>query len=240
MASALQVIPLAATHTAACSDQARLSLFGASRTGRLICAGPQVAACLELDNVLPGFDDAGAHGTILTDATAATSTLAHYGRDRAALGLGRNVRLEQLVKVQTADAAALFGLDDRGVLAPGYRADINVIDIGSLRVEPPQWANDLPTNAGRWVQAVRGYIMTVLRGVVTFEAGEHTGALPGRLVRNPQAVGIVNGGPGAEAATVGAPADSVDLTKYAVELSRGGGASAVARVLRDEDAKAKL
>jgi N-acyl-D-aspartate/D-glutamate deacylase len=109
------------------------------------------------------------------------------GRDRA-VGEG-TLPLELLVRSQTADAARLFGLDDRGVLAVGKRADINVIDMEKLCVLQPFWANDLPTNAGRWLQYTQGYRCTVLRGEVTFENDRHTGALPGRLVRNPAAIG---------------------------------------------------
>jgi N-acyl-D-aspartate/D-glutamate deacylase len=109
--------------------------------------------------------------------------------------------LEKLVKLQTADAAAIFGLHDRGVLKPGMRADINVMDLDRLQIKAPYWANDLPTNAGRWLQYTEGYHTTVLRGVVTFRNDQHTGKLPGRLVRNPMALGLA-GVAGVKAASV--------------------------------------
>jgi len=122
------------------------------------------------------------------------------------------------------------------VLRPGMRADLNVIDMDKLKIKAPYWANDLPTNAGRWLQHVEGYRATVLRGVVTFENDKHSGQFPGRLVRNPRRVGLsdihTNSQP---ACNVDTKDNAVDLTKYAVELSRDGGASAVARVLRDQD-----
>jgi N-acyl-D-aspartate/D-glutamate deacylase len=74
-------------------------------------------------------------------------------------------------------------MDDRGVLAPGYRADLNVIDYDGLRLEDPELVRDLPAGGKRIIQRARGYRMTVCAGEVTYEDGEHTGALPGRLVR---------------------------------------------------------
>ena len=125
-----------------------------------------IVASLQLPNVIPGFDDAGAHCTILTDATCATTNVQYYGKDRAGVGSG-TVPIEQVVKTQTRDATAIFGLDDRGVLAAGMRADINVIDLAALRVKSPYWANDLPTGAGRWLQYTEGYRYTILRGALS-------------------------------------------------------------------------
>jgi len=191
-----------------------------------------IVQSLEYDNVIPGFDDAGAHCTILTDATSNTSNVSYYGRDRT---VGGRLPLEKIVKVQTKDAAALFGLHDRGVIQAGKRADINVMDFEKLNIKSPYWANDLPTNAGRWLQYTEGYHTTVLRGVVTFRNDEHTGQLPGRLVRNPLANGLTSSNTAVQAADVASTSDgATDLTQYAVELSRDGGASAVARVLRDD------
>merc|ERR1711937_111516 len=191
-----------------------------------------VVAALETDNLIPGFDDAGAHNTILTDATCATSTISYYGRQRRR---GRTLPLERLVKVQTSDAANLFGLTDRGAIKPGMRADINVIDLEKLDIQAPFWANDLPTKAGRWLQYAQGYRATILRGVVTFENDAHTGSLPGRLVRNPLGLGLAAGISSVGAASTNEDVQKADLTDYAVQISRNGGASAVARVLREED-----
>jgi N-acyl-D-aspartate/D-glutamate deacylase len=146
--------------------------------------------------------------------------------------VGKTLPLETIIKTQTMDAARIFGLNDRGVLAVGMRADLNVMDLQRLAVLEPYWANDLPTAAGRWLQHTEGYDYTVLRGVVTFQGDQHTGALPGRLVRNPLATNV----PPARADEA---VEQRDLTQYAVEMSRNGGASAVARVHRD-DSKAKL
>lgn len=190
-----------------------------------------VVSAFECENVIPGFDDAGAHNTILTDATCATTNICYYGRNRTR---GRCLPLEKLVKMQTSDAAAVFNLGDRGVLRPGMRADVNVIDLERLGVSAPYWANDLPTNAGRWLQYAEGYRATILRGVVTFRDDQHTGELPGRLVRNSLALGTA-GMDKVTAANATVDAQKDDLTDYAVEVSRNGGASAFARVLREEE-----
>ena len=79
---------------------------------------------------------------------------------------------------------------DRGVIAEGMKADINVIDLNSINVNEPTYVHDLPTGAARWVQGVEGYRLTMCSGVVTFENGTATGKLPGHLVRNPKAIEV--------------------------------------------------
>jgi N-acyl-D-aspartate/D-glutamate deacylase len=93
------------------------------------------------------------------------------------------------VKGQTADTAALVGLHDRGRIAEGLKADLNLIDFAQLGVRPPEIVYDLPAGGKRLLQRATGYVATVLSGVVTFEQGESTGELPGKLVRGPQAAG---------------------------------------------------
>ena len=83
----------------------------------------------------------------------------------------------------THDTAELYGLGDRGVLAPGRKGDANVIDYDALSLRLPELAHDLPAGARRLVQKARGYTATVVSGQVTWRDGEHTGALPGGLVR---------------------------------------------------------
>jgi N-acyl-D-amino-acid deacylase len=96
------------------------------------------------------------------------------------------VPLEIAVKSCTHDTAASYALDDRGVIAPGYLADLNVIDFNRLKLLRPYVAFDLPTGARRLLQRAEGYVATVKRGEVTFRDGEHTGAFPGRLIRGAQ------------------------------------------------------
>jgi len=126
-----------------------------------------------------GLGDGGAHVGLISDASFPTYALSHWARDRAhgRLPVGRVV--EQL----TSATAGAVGLHDRGVLAPGLRADINVIDFDRLACAPPVMAYDLPAGGTRLLQGAHGYRATVVAGSITYEDGAPTGALPGRLVR---------------------------------------------------------
>jgi N-acyl-D-aspartate/D-glutamate deacylase len=106
--------------------------------------------------------------------------LSHWGRDRRR---GPKLPLELLVKRQTSETADFFGISDRGRLAPGLRADVNLIDFDRLRLYQPELVHDMPGGGRRFVQRVDGYEATLVGGTFTFERGEHTGALPGRLLR---------------------------------------------------------
>jgi N-acyl-D-aspartate/D-glutamate deacylase len=129
---------------------------------------------------LLGLSDGGAHCTSIVDAGVPSYMLSHWGRDRSR---GPRLPLEMLVKRQTSETADFFGLSDRGRLAPGMRADVNVIDLPRLRMQKPELIHDMPANGRRFVQRVEGYEATLVAGVPIFEHGEHTGAMPGRLVR---------------------------------------------------------
>ncbi|MEQ8662523.1 MAG: amidohydrolase family protein, partial [Gammaproteobacteria bacterium] len=131
-------------------------------------------------NSVLGISDGGAHCGIICDAGAPTYLLAHFVRDRTR---GPRVGLEAAVRMQTRDTAMLYGFEDRGIIAPGKRADLNLIDLDALGMPLPQMVYDLPAAGQRLVQRAQGYRMTVVAGAVTFEDGESTGALPGRLVR---------------------------------------------------------
>jgi N-acyl-D-aspartate/D-glutamate deacylase len=91
--------------------------------------------------------------------------------------------LERAVRIQTADNAALYGLADRGTIAPGMRADLNLIDLDALSIASPEMVFDLPAEGRRLVQRATGYDATIVAGQVTFERGEPTGARPGAVVR---------------------------------------------------------
>jgi N-acyl-D-aspartate/D-glutamate deacylase len=131
-----------------------------------------------------GLGDGGAHCGAVCDATMTTFLLKHWARDRAR---GPRLPVEWVVRKMTRDTARLYGLRDRGVLAPGKKGDANVIDFARLELALPEVAYDLPANARRLIQRARGYDATVVSGAVTFRAGEHTGVLPGRLVRGARA-----------------------------------------------------
>ncbi|HUO12873.1 MAG TPA: amidohydrolase family protein [Caulobacteraceae bacterium] len=131
-------------------------------------------------NVLFGLSDGGAHCGVIADAGMPTFILTHWARDRSK---GARFPLEFLVKKLSRDTAMAYGLSDRGLLQPGMLADINVIDFDALRLYRPEAVYDLPAGGRRLVQRADGYRYTVKSGQVTFEDGEHTGALPGSLVR---------------------------------------------------------
>jgi N-acyl-D-aspartate/D-glutamate deacylase len=137
------------------------------------------------EHSVPGLGDAGAHCGLICDGSFPTYLLAHWGRGRTR---GERIPIETLVKGQTADTAALVGLHDRGRIAPGLKADLNLIDFARLGMRPPEIVHDLPAGGKRLVQRATGYAATICSGAVTFENGESTGALPGELVRRPQAV----------------------------------------------------
>jgi len=132
-----------------------------------------------------GLGDGGAHCGAVCDASMTTFLLTHWARDRKR---GPKLPLEWVVRKMTHDTAALYGLHDRGLVAPGKKADLLVIDWDRLELCLPEVAFDLPAGARRLVQRARGYEATIVSGEVTFRDGEHTGALPGRLVRGPQGV----------------------------------------------------
>jgi N-acyl-D-aspartate/D-glutamate deacylase len=131
-------------------------------------------------NCVPGLGDAGAHCTLICDASMPTFLLAYWARDAAA---DQRLPIEYAVKRQTADTAAVVGLGDRGVLAAGRRADLNVIDYDALAPGSPRMVHDLPAGGKRLVQQATGYRATVVAGTVVHRDGEDTGARPGRLVR---------------------------------------------------------
>jgi len=131
-----------------------------------------------------GLSDGGAHCGLICDASMPTYLLTHWVRDRSR---GERIPLEQIVRRQTQNTAALFGLADRGLLAPGMKADANVIDFERLQIRAPEMVYDLPASARRLIQKVDGYTYTVCSGAVTYEHGEPTGAMPGKLIRGPQA-----------------------------------------------------
>ncbi len=140
-----------------------------------------IRAMLLHPHTVPGLGDAGAHCGMICDGSMPTYLIAHWGRDVA-----EPLPLEWLVSQQTRATAALVGLHDRGVLAPGYRADLNLIDEAELGILVPEMVQDLPAGGKRYIQRATGYRATVQSGQVTFRDGESTGALPGQLVRGAQ------------------------------------------------------
>ena len=133
------------------------------------------------DATVLGLSDAGAHVGSICDASAPTLLLTHWARDRTR---GPCLPLEFLVHKQTQATAAHYRLNDRGLVAPGMKADLNVIDFERLRVLAPEVAYDLPAGGRRLVQKAEGYRHVYVSGVETVRSDVPTGALPGRLVRS--------------------------------------------------------
>jgi N-acyl-D-aspartate/D-glutamate deacylase len=131
-----------------------------------------------------GLSDGGAHVATICDGSFPTYHVSYWCRDRKR---GPQLELEDVVRRQTRDAARHVGWHDRGVIAPGYKADLNVFDFDRLGMHAPEVVYDLPSGSPRLLQKAKGYHQTIKAGVVTFEHGEPTGALPGHLVRGPQA-----------------------------------------------------
>ncbi|WP_067650901.1 N-acyl-D-amino-acid deacylase family protein [Nocardia harenae] len=128
---------------------------------------------------LPGLSDGGAHVGTICDGSFPTTLLTHWVRDRD----GARLELPYVIQRQARDTARAVGLTDRGVLAPGLRADLNVIDIENLRLHRPEVRFDLPAGGKRLLQRVDGYLHTVVAGQETYTDGAETDALPGKLVR---------------------------------------------------------
>ena len=130
-----------------------------------------------------GLADAGAHCRVICDGGTPTFMLTHWTRDRRR---GPRLPLEHVVRRQTRQTAELYALRDRGLVAPGLRADLNLIDYDRLTFGPPRMAYDLPGGARRLVQKADGYVATFVNGVQTVADDEFTGELPGRLIRGPR------------------------------------------------------
>jgi len=131
-------------------------------------------------HTVPGLGDGGAHVGTICDASFPTTLLTHWGRDRTR---GDRIDLPELVKRQCRATAEAVGLLDRGLIAEGYRADINVIDFDHLHAGRPEMAFDLPAGGKRLLQGATGYLHTFVSGIETYSDGAPTGMLPGRLVR---------------------------------------------------------
>ena len=130
-----------------------------------------------------GLSDGGAHVGTICDGGMPTFMLSHWARDRAR---GPKMPLEWLVHRQTRQTAELYGLRDRGLLAAGHRADVNLIDLDRLRLTAPRVVADLPAGGVRLRQGAEGYVATICAGQITWREGQPTGALPGVVVRGPQ------------------------------------------------------
>ncbi len=139
-----------------------------------------VGEMIKHPNTVAGLGDGGAHVGTICDASFATTLLTHWCRDRTR---GDKLTVEHVVRRQTRATAEAVGLLDRGLLAPGLKADVNVIDFDNLTMDRPTMAFDLPAGGKRLLQRAKGYLHTIVSGTEVYTDGEHTGALPGQLVR---------------------------------------------------------
>lgn len=135
---------------------------------------------LQHQNTVNSLSDGGAHCGYICDVSMPTFMLSYWTRDRVR---GPQLSPEWVVKRQTFDTAKVYGLNDRGLLKEGYKADVNIIDPASLKLHCPEMIFDLPAGGRRLVQRADGYVATIVNGVPIFENGQATGALPGRLLR---------------------------------------------------------
>jgi N-acyl-D-aspartate/D-glutamate deacylase len=136
-----------------------------------------IAQVLNFEHVYPGLADTGAHAGQICDADMSTHYLSYWHRDR------QLATLPDAVRRLTGMPAGVLGLVERGTLAPGHFADLNVFDLDALASAQPTYVNDFPGGAGRLQIRSRGYAATVVNGVVVTEQGENTGARPGRVLR---------------------------------------------------------
>ncbi len=138
---------------------------------------------LNSDCTVLGLGDGGAHCGIICDASLPTYMLVRW----ADSGQG-NIPLALVIKALTSETAETVGLHDRGRLAVGYRADINIIDLDKIKLHRPRMIYDLPRGGGRLHQVADGYVATIVKGEITYRDGVETGNLPGRLIRGAQSV----------------------------------------------------
>ena len=146
--------------------------------------------CLEMmrsEASLPGLSDGGAHVGMICDGSFPTTLLTHWTRDRSR---GEKLSIEAVVKMQARDTAQWVGLHDRGLIAPGYRADLNIIDYDRLTLHAPEIQYDLPASGRRLIQKASGYTATIVAGEIISRDGDPTGKKPGRLVRGQQAAPV--------------------------------------------------
>jgi N-acyl-D-aspartate/D-glutamate deacylase len=178
-ATARGIDPQAHMYDLLLEDEGRAfyALFGSNFVGGTL------EACREMllhPDTVTGLGDAGAHVNLISDCSATTFHLTHWARDRTR---GERVPLELLVHKLSGANAELYGLSDRGVIAPGRRADLNILEFERLRIRRPELRFDLPAGASRILQPAEGYVATLVAGAVTRRDDADTGERPGRLVR---------------------------------------------------------
>ena len=180
VAAARGLSPEAVVYDMLLEDEGRAKLLVAS-TGYGHGDLDEILEMIKRKDTVLGLGDGGAHYGLICDASYSTYTLTHWVRDRSR---GERLALGEAVKMLTDDPARLYRFGDRGRLAPGLKADLNVIDLDRLTLHAPKVVHDLPGGGRRLTQDAQGYVATIASGQVIRRDGADTGARPGRLVRN--------------------------------------------------------
>jgi len=141
-----------------------------------------IAPALRNDHIVPGLGDGGAHYGMICDASYTTHALSYWTRERK----GERLSIEEIVHMLSRKTAELVGLNDRGLIAPGHRADLNIIDHARLRLHRPEIVSDLPAGGSRFRQGADGYVATIVNGEVIMREGVPQDSRPGMLVRGVQ------------------------------------------------------
>lgn len=174
--------PAEAVYDALLENGGRALLFAPAQNFATGSLDPSLEM-MKNDNTIFGLGDGGAHYGVICDASVPTYMLTHWTRDRVR---GEKASVPWMIRRQCRDTAAAMGLLDRGLIASGYKADLNIIDYKRLALRPPKVEYDLPAKGRRLVQESEGYLATIVNGVVTYRDGRATGSLPGGLVRGAQ------------------------------------------------------
>ena len=138
-----------------------------------------IPAMIRAPNAVIGMGDGGAHYGMICDSTYTTFLLSYWTRDRE----GERISLPEAISKITREPAAAIGFNDRGLLAEGMKADLNIIDHDRLQLSAPWVSHDLPAGGKRVTQSARGYVATIVSGQVILRDDQYTDRLPGRLVR---------------------------------------------------------
>jgi N-acyl-D-aspartate/D-glutamate deacylase len=145
----------------------------------------RIEKVFDTPNAILGLGDAGAHLGMICDGAYPTYLLTEWVRDKRE---GGRLTLAEAVRKLTSQTAHAVGLNDRGLIAPGFKADINVIDLDRLHLGSPKCIANMPAGGRRILQDAAGYDLTMVSGTITYRKGQPTGELPGRLIRGAQIV----------------------------------------------------
>jgi N-acyl-D-aspartate/D-glutamate deacylase len=163
-------------------DEGGLTMFMKPSTTMVDVAMDAIERMMKHPNTVLALGDGGAHSTQICDASAQSYMITRWIKGRH----GRSISLPEGIKAITLDPAVAAGMLDRGVIKPGYKGDLNVIDLENFTLYRPLLIKNMPANAGRVIMPTKGYRATIVSGEITRRDDKETGALPGRLIRGRQ------------------------------------------------------